>query len=538
MVKSRILAIILSALLLALPWLDITGLSLLFAFVPILWLDYFFTKNKEYYVPIVYWIHVFISLLLWHILSIWWVWYASPFGMIFTSVSNSFLLSLILLLVHIARRNHNDGFANAVLLFGWLGFEYFHYDWELSWPWLNLGNGLSEHIQLIQWYEYSGILGGSFWILLLNILVWKILKSVLINKNVQAFFSSVLLTIVVFLVPVIISVSIYRNYNEIENPINVVITQPNIDPYNDKFSGMNYIDQYNRLIGLSDSLGSTDVDFFIGPETALQDVWLNKFDKNEGVGLITRFLRRSYPQSAFVVGGMLYDSLSFHGNMPSTAHYSDDSLNVYNMYNSAMLLTYDGVKAYSHKTKLVAGVEKAPFEQYLNKVSFMTIDLGGSSGSLATSEDVNVLSHNNCTVGVPICFESAFGEYISRFVQHGAEVLFIITNDGWWKNSPGYKQHFSYTKAIAIQFRRSIARSGNTGISGIINQKGEIEWRTSWWEATALKGSLNKNEKLTFYAKEGDFIGRISLFLFLMLSLSMMVKFVLNKKKEPHYPVV
>ena len=49
----------------------------------------------------------------------------------------------------------------------------------------------------------------------------------------------------------------------------------------------------------------------------------------------------------------------------------------------------------------------------------------------------------------------------------------IITNDGWWSESQGYKQHLSYAKIRSIETRRSIARSANTGSSAIINKKGE-----------------------------------------------------------------
>ena len=95
----------------------------------------------------------------------------------------------------------------------------------------------------------------------------------------------------------------------------------------------------------------------------------------------------------------------------------------------------------------------------------------------------------------------------------------IITNDGWWRDTPGYKQHLSYARLRAIELRRSIARSANTGISALINQRGDIVARTQRWEEAALRGNLNLNEDLTFYVLHGDIIARLSQFLSVLLLL-------------------
>ncbi|HML86425.1 MAG TPA: hypothetical protein PKE52_14820, partial [Bacteroidales bacterium] len=50
----------------------------------------------------------------------------------------------------------------------WIAFEWWHMNWDLSWPWLNLGNGFGAYPKMIQWYEFTGILGGSLWVLLVN----------------------------------------------------------------------------------------------------------------------------------------------------------------------------------------------------------------------------------------------------------------------------------------------------------------------------------------------------------------------------------
>ena len=98
-------------------------------------------------------------------------------------------------------------------------------------------------------------------------------------------------------------------------------------------------------------------------------------------------------------------------------------------------------------------------------------------------------------------------------MRNGANMIFILTNDGWWENTPGYRQHMNYARILAIEFRKSIARSANTGISCFINQRGDVSQPTQWWVEDAIHGKVYRNKTVTFYARNGDFIGFICAFL-------------------------
>jgi apolipoprotein N-acyltransferase len=185
---------------------------------------------------------------------------------------------------------------------------------------------------------------------------------------------------------------------------------------------------------------------------------------------------------------------------------------------------------YYHKTKLVSGVEKMPFEKQLRFLEKWIINLGGISGTLGTQQDTLVFSKNGTNFAVPICYESGYGEYMSGFIRKGAVAIFIITNDGWWKNTPGYKQHLSYSRLRAIEFRRGIARSGNTGISCFINQRGDIVKQTKWWTQTSISGTVNRNDKITFYAKHGNYMARISVILFALMLVIFLVEVLKSRK--------
>jgi apolipoprotein N-acyltransferase len=133
-------------------------------------------------------------------------------------------------------------------------------------------------------------------------------------------------------------------------------------------------------------------------------------------------------------------------------------------------------------------------------------------------EPINMKSNGNLFAPL-ICYESVYGDYSTYFTARGADIICVITNDGWWQDTPGYKQHRSFSQIRAIENRRSIARSANTGISCFIDQKGDIISELGWDERGALKATLNKNQDITFFVRYGDVIGRISMFMTIALFL-------------------
>jgi apolipoprotein N-acyltransferase len=152
-----------------------------------------------------------------------------------------------------------------------------------------------------------------------------------------------------------------------------------------------------------------------------------------------------------------------------------------------------------------------PFAGSLGFLEKYAINLGGMTGSLG----VDTIQHafrnraTGFTVAPSICYESVYGEYMGEFVKKGAQLIFIITNDGWWRDTPGHRQHCSYARLRAIESRRSIARSANTGISCFVNQRGDISQATEYWKPAAIKQAINANSEITFYTEHGDYIARI-----------------------------
>ena len=139
-------------------------------------------------------------------------------------------------------------------------------------------------------------------------------------------------------------------------------------------------------------------------------------------------------------------------------------------------------------------------------------------------DSVSVLNFDGIPVGCAVCYESVYGEFCTEYVKAGARLMTVITNDAWWGDTPGYRQHLRYASLRAIETRRDIARCANTGISAIIDQRGIIQQRTDWWERQILRTRVNLNDGQTFFVTYGDITGRICSFVALLLAALFLVR--------------
>ena len=519
-----------TGILLSLAWLGFPGWTLFIAFIPLFFVDKFFIENQSEYKSISFWGHAYWAMFIWNLTTTWWVAYASLVGAILAIVANALVMSMIWWLAHLARRNFKPNLGYIAIVVFWISFEYFHFHWDMEWPWLTLGNGFANNIKLVQWFEFTGFLGGSFWSLLMNVLIFRLIILLLTNADLKyKIYQSLIISFFLF-IPIFISLFIYYNYEEKENSRNIVIVQPNVNPYSERHDRDAENEKLQNFIQLVDRVTDDSTDFIIGPETVFE----RSADWNENfLEFNTRYLSlvelmRNYKKSELIFGVSSNIIYTDKNSAPVTAREYKDK--VYDVFNSAVFIGRDGKPQIYHKSILVPGVEKMPFMKYLKFLRDIAIDLGGSSGSLGRQEEPSVfLAKDGTKVAPVICYESVFGEYVTKYVKKGAQLIFIITNDGWWRNTPGYKQHMSFARLRAIETRRSIARSANTGISCFINQRGDVFNASEWWTKTAIKGKINANDEITFYVKYGDYIARISLFVSCLLVLFLISKRLAKK---------
>ena len=407
----------------------------------------------------------------------------------------------------------------------WIVFEKFHLIWDFSWPWLNLGNVFSEKILWIQWYEYTGSFGGSLWVLIVNYLFFLIYKNwVEIKKFDIIKFSYAILSLSI---PIIISMYIYNNQSQDIDYVKVSILQPNIDPYEEKYGKTNIsiINDFKDLINTT----NYSSEIIIAPETYFSEspgLLIDKFKESNLMIILKNYLNEKNTQ--LLSGIQFYKLYNSSKEKTKTSNYVRDSLWV-DVYNSSFLISKIKSPQIYHKSKLVVGVENMPYKTILEPLlGNALLDFGGTVSTRAIQNKREVFEMDNGTKVAPIiCYESIYGEYVTEYVRNGAQFLAIITNDGWWDESEGYKQHLSYARIRSIETRRSIARSANTGSSAIINKKGEILNQLDYNKKGIINGKIKLSDELTFYVKYGDIIYRFSLFFFLTILL-----FSFSKKKK------
>ncbi len=535
--SSKILLSFISGLLLAAAWPE-KGIPFLlfFAFVPLLIVEHFQWKNRDSnhssgIIP-----YIAITFFVWVSITTWWVYNSTPIGIVATVLVNTSLVGGAFFLFHVSHRQFSSRALSYTALIAYiLTAEYIHLRWDLNFPWLNLGNGFAAYPKWIQWYEYTGTFGGSLWLMLINSMIFfVVLDRFILKLHTRKTLVLIGVTMLLIIVPLVISIVMYRSYEEKINPVNVVVVQPNIDPYNEQYE-LEPIVVTERMLMQASTLCDTNTHLVMFPESALQEyVFEDNFNSAASIFKIRTFLK-DYPGMKVITGISSRKIFKSGEPLSQTARKFRDTLVYYDSYNTALLLAADSSIEKYHKSKLTPGVEQMPFIKYLPFIESLAIDLGGTVGSLGVDKQQKAFQVNNDVKAAPvICYESVYGEFYNRFVQNGANIVCIITNDGWWGNTPGHRQHMLFSSIRAIETRRSIARSANTGISCFVDQRGNISQRTPYWEPAVIKGTINANDYITFYVRYGDYLGRIFLLVAILLSLLTISKKAISRKTSKH----
>lgn len=490
---------------------SVTGLVFI-SWIPLLLVEYTIYQHKDRSTSV--FLHAYITFFVYNLGTTWWIWNASPGGAVLAFVLNSLLMTFPFFLYHISKKKMGSSFGILCFLAYWVCFEYLHYQWELSWPWLNVGNCFSITPKIIQWYSYTGVLGGTLWVLLVNYLGFIIISNVSIKK--QSYHRNIRTTLIwaiSIVLPLMISLLMYKNYQKNapnKQLLHVTVLQPNIDPYNEKFDS-SLDSQLEKLCNLADQYTDRSTDIVIGPETAISTSF---FEEDLAHLAFYSYLKnriQKWGHAGFYTGASTFRF--FEKKHSRASRKLPDGPGYYESYNSSLLIDQDTRFSILHKSKLVLGVEKLPFSDWFPMLEALSINNGGTSGTLGVEKEPKVLSLRSVTFAPLICYESIYGAFNAEQCRKGAQAIFIITNDGWWGDTPGYKQHNSFACLRAIENRKFVARSANTGTSSIINDLGEITQQTPWWKATGIKQQIQLNNQQTFYTQHGDILGKISLLL-------------------------
>ena len=523
-----IVCVFLPALLFWLAWEPMPFTPLVFiAFVPFFYLAEWgrsTSKGKNFGV-------LFLALMLWNISTTWWVWFASDVGAIAMLILNSLLMYLPFGLSRwLQRKKWFIWDAKWLFIALWLLYEYGHHRWDLSWPWLTLGNAFSGMPWYVQWYEITGTLGGTALILSVNVLVYQALMNDQSNAKrswIMRFRLPIGIVSIFGLLSVLLgqlaSDFVYQKKSKLKQPYRVVAIQPNYDPYDEKFV-LDPMQMVRDMAKTSDSAGPADC--ILWPETSLvgnidvgspaQDMqvsylmhhWLKNGPADNAAGDSSQNHSRAAGPLSMLIGSNMIHWYSWMGKgKPDVAARQSSNLEYwYTLHNSALWIQPElsihpigsdpfkherlrgsmatGDIQFYHKSKLVPGTEQLPFVTVLPFLERLAISLdeNSASGTLGKNATAKALGVSNSKVAPIICYESIYGDYVSEYVKDGASWLAVITNDAWWNNTPGHKQHFSYAKLRAIEQRKWVVRSANTGISGFIDPLGNTTMRSGWYQ--------------------------------------------------------
>ena len=513
--------------LMSLPWLvPHCGWTALFGLVPLLIMERLATQRQ---VKHFWWWH-YGTFVAWNAVTTWWVCMATAGGGIFAVLANALQMSLIFGAFRWVKRRSRGILPYLFLAAAWIAWERFYLtSAQISWPWLVLGNAFAGTTGLVQWYSVLGSLGGSLWVWAANLSVFGLMVALSDGRmaawNAKARAAAFAGAVLAVFGPMVWSACLCRDW-PMQDGMEVVIGQPNLDPY-EKFESLSQEQQDARLLGLLDGEVPAEGPVLVmGPETFTGSFMLDDVPSQPTFRHIQGWLKE-HRGATFLFGASAYDrQVGF--SAPHIQAYQGQEVLVdgkkarlwYTSHNSALVTDTTGLWHTYHKSKLVVGVEMTPYPRLF--VPLENALLGGPvMGKCVGQKEAGVLpvvyGDQVVPIGCAVCYESVYGEFCTGYVRKGARLLTVITNDAWWGNTAGYRQHLNYSRLRAIETRRWVARCGNTGVSAIIDPRGRILSRTPWWEQAVLKGTVGLEDGKTFFVRYGDMVGRVCVFLFLLL---------------------
>lgn len=434
---------------------------------------------------------------------------------------------IVLLLPYIYFLKKKRILAYSYFIAAWLAVEYFQNYYKLGSSFFNLGNSLGACPEYIQWYSYTGAAGGSLWILVVNFLLFSILKNIQNFKKKN--WCLVFVLVFVLLSPVLTSKYIYSNYNEKGKPREVLVVHPCTDNTNVKYQ-TNIFDLLDIYLNIALPEISQKTDYVVLPETAITNTgWVEDYNRN----LVFQHWYNAiadFPNLKLITGAIAYEkipnveTIKNYDKIPGI-RYSTKYKKWYRTYNAALQLDAKLQVQMRVKEGLVPFQEYAPYPQLLPRLLPVGIDFQFSDRVPNRKVFVSV---ENEKVAPIICYETVFGRYFAQAVKSGAEAFFVLLNEGWYQNSKVSKQFLQFSVIRAIENRRSVVHCSNLGISAFINQRGDVDLKIDDTQATCIKSKILLNKTNTLSVMLGNYIGVIALIFVSLILVGWVVLFFLK----------
>lgn len=420
--------------------------------------------------------------IIFNVISVYWIAFnigTSPSVAFFTMVLTVLILTTGSILIFIIWCMLNKRGVNIIFLsFIWPSVELIRSYGSLAFPWNSISNALVDYNLIIQNAEYVGMYGMSFWVILVNIFIYKSIS----DRNKV----SILLVLSVIVVPQITgnfikNANLIKDYSE---PIKVASIQPNIH-LSEKWKQGAQKNILTKILLQSKVELNTNTnknpDLFIWPETSTISYLLKK-EGRYNYNRIKNLLRNT--NTTLIAGMPHYE-------------YKDDKRH---HYNSIGYFNSSGLIDIYHKMNLVPGAEYVPLSRYINSLDIFNFGLG----NFTHGEEFTLFDVSSYKFAAMICFESTFPSLSREFVKKGANMLIYVVNDGWYETPPEPQQHANRVIYRAIETRRPIIRCANTGISMVVDYLGNIQQSLELNKKGTILADIYPKDRITFYVRYGD----------------------------------
>ena len=451
---------------------------------------------------------VYIAMLLFCLISLWWVTLATFPGGALTILAQAFFLTIPLFGFYAIKKMAGFHFALFSLPFLWVAWEWAYMQQDLSLGWLTFGNSQANLNLMIQYADLTGVWGISFWLVWFNVLI-----VLAVTGSRKDAFRSVAVMALMILAPLLYASSVMPQDGlpaAGSRKLRVTLVQPDIDPH-EKWLHNNSVDIMDRYYTMTNrAVRENRPDLVMWPETAIPFYILDHAYADD-----LQTLRSSLRgwNAALLTG---FSDIIYYpaAAQPDTGHSgnNDRSMNrFFDTYNASMLLEPgNGTPQIYRKMRLVPFAERVPYVDYfpwLGHLTFSLVGLNGwGKGSDTTIMQLHSPRYGTVKIANIICYESIFPGLVTEFVRKGAEVLTLVTNDGWYATSYGPYQHLAIGTLRCIENRRAMARCANTGLTVVINKYGRIIAEIPWWQERTLTAEVPLESTLTFYTRNPDLL--------------------------------
>ncbi|MCK9280862.1 MAG: apolipoprotein N-acyltransferase [Melioribacteraceae bacterium] len=479
----------------------------------------------------------YLAFFVFNLITIYWVGSWTKEADTFLMISGGLLLfvnpALYLIPVflhHYALKTIGKKGALFLFPFFWVFFEYLFTLTDLRFPWLTLSNSITSFNSFIQIADIIGAYGLSLLILFINLFVYLLVIGYFEKGRIN--YRLITLIGILFLLPIVYGI-IKNNYDyDSGDKIRVGLIQPNLNPWQ-KWSGGDLQEQIDLYLGLSQKAVDLGAKIIVFPESALP-VYLLSGNYDFEVNQIHNFVNKN---KVFLLTGMPDINFYFKGEeAPEDAKETKVSGAKYTSFNSILGFSPDSFEIQKYgKIKLVPFGEKVPFVEEIPLIGdLIKWQVGISSWN--TGDSIKVFNYGKNKIGGVICIESIYPDFVAEFVQKGAGLITVVTNDSWYGYSSGPFQHKEINRLRAIENRKYVVMAANGGVSNIIDPNGNIISETKLFSKDILVGDIIFNYHKTFYTNFPliipNFVTGISIAIFILFLLKKFFQINLYKEDE------